>query len=75
MKCVICGNEIDLQFNEDGKVTWSKGHNAEPVESGRCCSTCNYTVVLPVRITKVFPTADDEQLADLCKRIKRIENG
>ncbi len=26
------------------------GHNAEPVNSGRCCDECNSLVVLPVRI-------------------------
>ena len=40
MKCIICKNEIG---------GWDKGHNAE---SGRCCATCNWTVVIPARLMK-----------------------
>ena len=39
-KCSICKDIII----SDG------GHNAEPVNSGRCCSTCNTRVVTPTRI-------------------------
>ena len=68
MKCCMCENEIDVQG------TWEGGHNAEPAATGRCCSTCNYTVVLPLRIKGVFPTGDKETIADLANRIKEIEN-
>jgi len=47
--CSICGNEVDIQFG-----TWRDGHNAEPVNSGRCCSSCNDTVVLPARIARIY---------------------
>lgn len=50
MKCCICNEEIDVQYAPDGTVAWDKGHNAEPVREGRCCSTCNTGVVLPVRM-------------------------
>jgi hypothetical protein len=26
------------------------GHNAEPVNSGRCCDICNNIIVIPTRI-------------------------
>ena len=26
------------------------GHNAEPVNSGRCCDDCNEHVVIPIRL-------------------------
>lgn len=29
------------------------GHNAEPVMSGRCCSNCDNTVVIPTRIRRM----------------------
>lgn len=45
MKCSICGNPIDIQFNG-----WTEGHNAEPVNSGRCCTACNDMVVIPARL-------------------------
>lgn len=41
MKCVICGNEIEDEY----------GHNPAPVkERGRCCTVCNTTVVIPLRL-------------------------
>ena len=51
MNCSICNNKIDDKF----------GHNAEPVNNGRCCNDCNYTVVLPARVNA------------LTVRIKEIE--
>ena len=39
--CCICNNEIPDEW----------GHNPAPVkDAGRCCDTCNYTVVIPERI-------------------------
>ncbi len=46
MECVICNNEIKVQ-----PITgWEDGHNAEPVQKGRCCDVCNWKVVIPYRI-------------------------
>ena len=43
MKCSICKNKIK-------KVRgWDKGHNAMPVNDGRCCDKCNEEVVLVKR--------------------------
>jgi hypothetical protein len=50
MKCCICNDEIDIQYTVDGKVAWDQGHNALPVRDGRCCSTCNFTIVLAARL-------------------------
>ena len=38
--CSICGVAIGDRF----------GNNAQPVNAGRCCSMCNTTVVIPVRL-------------------------
>ena len=66
MKCCICDEEIDIQYLPDGTEGWKHGHNAEPVREGRCCSTCNDGVVLPVRImtrlNNVIPT--DKSVVD-----------
>ena len=43
MKCVICGKPIDVQG------TWTRGHNAQPISEGNCCTNCNETKVLPTR--------------------------
>ena len=37
--CSICGNNYDKY-----------GNNAEPVNNGRCCDTCNEQVVIPARL-------------------------
>lgn len=49
MKCSICKNQIIPDV-----VGWDKGHNAQPVNNGRCCSHCNSSVVLPARIKEMF---------------------
>ena len=46
MKCSICGMDIDIH---PGSL-WSDGHNAEPVNDGRCCTVCNNRVVIPRRL-------------------------
>tara|TARA_R110000824_G_scaffold288198_1_gene476167 strand:- start:496 stop:714 length:219 start_codon:yes stop_codon:yes gene_type:complete len=52
--CSICDNPINKMIDTvSGKVYWIDGHNAEPINSGRCCSTCNDTYVIPARIFAV----------------------
>ena len=31
-------------------ILWDQGHNAEPINDGRCCTSCNYSVVTPTRL-------------------------
>ena len=50
MKCCLCKSEIDVEPSG-----WDQGHSAEPVMAGRCCSTCNTGVVLPIRLASHFP--------------------
>jgi hypothetical protein len=50
MKCSICKEEIDIQYTPEGKPFWTEGHNAEPINNGRCCTNCNETVVIPARM-------------------------
>jgi len=50
LNCSICKAKIDEQVIKNTKqVYWTEGHNAEPVNSGRCCSKCNAEVVIPKR--------------------------
>ena len=44
MECSICHLEINDKF----------GHNAEPINTGRCCELCNSTFVIPHRIKLMF---------------------
>jgi hypothetical protein len=48
MKCSICKEE-KLEKGH-GEIY---GHNAQPINDGRCCSVCNIEVVIPTRI-KLF---------------------
>lgn len=48
MKCSICFDDI-----ETTSWGWDQGHNAEPVNEGRCCSECNLKVVLPARVNRL----------------------
>ena len=47
MKCCICKGEIEV------KGTWTQGNNALPIKDGRCCDTCNFTKVIPKRISNL----------------------
>ena len=47
MKCSICKYEIKPDIGG-----WDKGHNAEPINRGRCCGMCNDLVVIPRRISQ-----------------------
>lgn len=50
--CVLCGDVLDNPY----------GHNPAPLaESGRCCSGCNYSKVLPTRIGMVMEQTTIEQ--------------
>ena len=49
-KCSICGDKIHPELISG----WDKGHNADPINKGRCCSVCNDTVVLPQRMIHYF---------------------
>jgi hypothetical protein len=55
MKCSICQLDIDVQPH------WDQGHNAEPVNAGRCCTRCNDTVVIPARLAIMFGRMDDKK--------------
>lgn len=72
--CDICGGEIAVKRHpETGEVYWTKGHNAEPVVSGRCCDKCNALKVLPARlILNGFSKSEAERLG---KEILKAEGG
>jgi hypothetical protein len=46
-KCSICFNAIGIDTNG-----WDGGHNAQPINNGRCCEVCNETVVIKARLQK-----------------------
>ena len=54
MKCSICYGEIDVHKLPSGEVYWSEGHNAQPINNGRCCTACNDTIVILARVNELF---------------------
>ena len=44
MNCSICKNKINGKY----------GHNAQPINNGRCCDTCNLMYVVPTRMKQQF---------------------
>jgi|PlaIllAssembly_1097288.scaffolds.fasta_scaffold1270755_2 hypothetical protein len=51
--CSICGKGIEPETYY-GRVVWSQGNNAEPVTDGRCCNSCNASVVIPARLRQLI---------------------
>jgi len=47
--CSICNQPV--QPNANG---WTGGHNAEPINDGRCCDQCNDRIVIPTRIVAIY---------------------
>jgi hypothetical protein len=64
MKCCICDQEIDIQYVM-GQVPWDQGHNAEPVREGRCCTICNYSIVIPTRMGLVKQRQKQTKMSSL----------
>lgn len=61
LKCCICGTDIDKHYDENGRMFWDKGHNAQPIYDGRCCSFCNAKIVIRVRILLDKLTEEDDK--------------
>lgn len=55
--CSICQRTIEVE-----SVTgWAGGHNAEPVNNGRCCATCNDIIVIPARLRQIYTQSGDKK--------------
>ena len=52
--CCICSGPIEVKRTPEGVVYWRNGENAEPVKTGRCCSACNWTFVIPARLGEKY---------------------
>ncbi|MBG94894.1 MAG: hypothetical protein CL793_06535 [Chloroflexi bacterium] len=64
MKCCICKKEITPEPNG-----WDGGHNPDPYphEDGEaCCTRCNFSVVLPLRMTQI-KSENVSRIADVLK--------
>lgn len=54
--CSICNEPITT-----GLSGWAYGHNAEPINDGRCCDVCNDTKVIPERVRRIRNMKEDRQ--------------
>ena len=62
-KCSICKKPLDVMIGHESKsVLWDDGHNAAPINSGRCCSTCNTRVVTPTRIVLYLKNKEKREI-------------
>ena len=76
LDCSICKEKIDEQFTKNAhKVYWTEGHNAEPINDGRCCTSCNNAVVVPYRILKLVNPKLDDINNSIIKALHFAENG
>ena len=74
MKCSICTNDIDVQSNG-----WEEGHNALPLSNGRCCTLCNDTEVIPMRMAFIqsgrsIPKEGLKEIIDSQRKARAIAN-
>ena len=74
MKCSICTNDIDVQSNG-----WEEGHCALPLSNGRCCTICNDTEVVPMRMAFIslgrsIPKEGLKEIIDTQRKARSIAN-
>tara|TARA_R100000353_G_scaffold58885_1_gene46518 strand:+ start:676 stop:882 length:207 start_codon:yes stop_codon:yes gene_type:complete len=54
-RCSICEGYIEpLRDPKTGEVVWEGGHNAQPINDGRCCDECNANVVIRARLMQLY---------------------
>jgi len=66
MKCVICKGLIQKEFSG-----WDQGHNAEPFKTGRCCSVCNWTKVIPSRLKALTASYAEQKTVKVMKEDRK----
>ena len=76
LNCSICKEKIDEQIIKNtNKVYWTEGHNAEPINDGRCCTSCNNAVVVPLRVLRLVNPKLDDINNSIIKALHLAENG
>ena len=76
LNCSICKEKIDEQIIKNtNKVYWTEGHNAEPINDGRCCTSCNNAVVVPLRVLRLVNPKLDDINNSIIKALHFAENG
>lgn len=70
-KCCLCKEKIEEEANG-----WKDGHNAFPLEDGRCCSKCNSMYVIPTRIDIIQINGKKKKIyvAAILKQLEKINS-
>jgi hypothetical protein len=55
MDCSICKEPIEVTG-----WGWAEGNNAEPVNDGRCCDSCDTAYVIPARMEALRTSSREE---------------
>jgi len=63
-KCCMC-KRVEAGF----------GHNAQPASEGRCCTECNWTIVIPLRVMMRDAERDPELAATLAALTDKTKRG
>ena len=65
MICCICNKEFDkIEEVEIGQMKFKSkgGHSPFPVkEEGKCCTDCNFKVVIPARIKEILTSKEKKE--------------
>lgn len=61
MLCSICFSEIEKVGD------WDSGNNASPVNTGRCCNTCDNAVVIPARLRTMLEKIPQSVYIDMLR--------
>ena len=55
MDCSICKEPIEVT-----SYGWAEGNNAEPINDGRCCDSCDTAYVIPARMEALRTSRREE---------------
>jgi len=55
MDCSICKKPIEVT-----SYGWAEGNNAEPINDGRCCDSCDTAYVIPARMEAIRTSSREE---------------
>ena len=71
LTCSICDD--DIEHKKQGSIIWADGNNAQPVNAGRCCDSCDCRVVVIKRMGINPDSKHAKDMGDMMYQI-RIRN-
>ena len=71
LSCSIC--QENIEHRKQGSMVWADGNNAQPVNAGRCCDSCDCRVVVIKRMGINPDSKHAKDMGDMMYQI-RIRN-